>query len=146
MFDKSQAAKVITSGILGIEDCELAETYVIDPISDNDTNSLPSDPKEKDSHTEELLTHSVLLMKALAEQQILGTIPDELLPADGKSMAFPTIVIRNAGARWNIIGMSYFVIVTFKKQQIFCLSSLYDVISQDSEEVYQYCTSGMYYL
>jgi hypothetical protein len=41
---------------------------------------------------------------------IASNFPDELLPANGKSMAFPATIVRNAGARWTLIGMSYFVI------------------------------------
>jgi hypothetical protein len=46
---------VITSGILGINDCEFAGTYVIDPTYDNDSNDLSSDPKEPDSHIDEVI-------------------------------------------------------------------------------------------
>jgi hypothetical protein len=40
---------------------------------------------------------------------IATNFPEELLPTDGKSMAFPATIVRNAGARWTLIGMSYFV-------------------------------------
>ncbi|KAA6381843.1 MAG: hypothetical protein EZS28_022628 [Streblomastix strix] len=54
MYDKSQAVQVITNGILGINDCEFAGTYIIDPISDNDSNALPSDPSEPDFYIDEV--------------------------------------------------------------------------------------------
>ncbi|KAA6391144.1 MAG: hypothetical protein EZS28_013327 [Streblomastix strix] len=203
MYDKSQAVQVITSGILGINDCEFAGTYVIDPTYENDSNALPSDPLEPDSLIDEVImkheqqleqvqppkqqytiTNSFssipidprfnlyspalntfyivddgnckvcvfnlfFVSKGISNerQQVVATyFPDELLPADGKSMAFPATVIRNAGARWILIGMSYFVIEAQQKHLIFCLSQVQDEIPQDSEEVYQYCTSGMYYL
>jgi hypothetical protein len=57
MYDKFQAVQVIVSGILGINDCEFAGTYVIDPTYDNGSNA-PSDPPtnlEPDSHIDEVI-------------------------------------------------------------------------------------------
>jgi hypothetical protein len=55
MYDKSQAVQVIVSGKLGITDCEFAGTYVIDPTYENESNPLPSDPTEPDSHIDEVI-------------------------------------------------------------------------------------------
>ncbi|KAA6395713.1 MAG: hypothetical protein EZS28_008758 [Streblomastix strix] len=162
MYDKSKAVQVLTSGILDFNDCQFAGTYVLDNYqqSNEGSNGFPSDPLEPDSYIDqEIIKHEKLLeqpkqypavnifdivddgnckvcvfnlffvSKGITnyKQQILGTIPDQLLPANGKSMAFPATVIRNAGAKFIQIGMSYFVI-------------------DDSEEVYQCCTSGTYCL
>ncbi|KAA6379598.1 MAG: hypothetical protein EZS28_024875 [Streblomastix strix] len=60
-----------------------------------------------------------------------GIFDSQTNPADGKSMAFPATVIRNAGARWTLIGMIYFVIKVQQKHLVFCLPQFKDEISYD---------------
>ncbi|KAA6392029.1 MAG: hypothetical protein EZS28_012445 [Streblomastix strix] len=153
IYDKSLAVEVAISGVLNKYDCEFQGTYILDnyknPTSNEEPNALSTDPKEHDSHIDEViikhdgklsssqLTYTItnvfnqIKLIASFDQvghvnntyyivddgtckicvfnqyfetkrqsiniQEIGRIPDVILPADCKSMGFPTSVYRNAG-------------------------------------------------
>ncbi|KAA6367685.1 MAG: hypothetical protein EZS28_036789, partial [Streblomastix strix] len=57
--DKSLAVEVAVSGILNKYDCEFQGTYILDnyknPTSNEEPNASPLDPKEPDSHIDEVI-------------------------------------------------------------------------------------------
>ncbi|KAA6391608.1 MAG: hypothetical protein EZS28_012868 [Streblomastix strix] len=59
IYDKSLAVEVAVSGILNKYDCEFQGTYILDnyknPTSNEEPNASPSDPKEPDSHIDEVI-------------------------------------------------------------------------------------------
>ncbi|KAA6402672.1 MAG: hypothetical protein EZS28_001802 [Streblomastix strix] len=66
IYDKSLAVEVAVSGIMNKYDCEFQETYILDnyknPTSNEEPNTSPSDPKELDSHIDEvIIKHDKLL-------------------------------------------------------------------------------------
>ncbi|KAA6341127.1 MAG: hypothetical protein EZS28_052480, partial [Streblomastix strix] len=59
IYDKSLAVEVAVSGVLNKYDCEFQGTYILDnyknPISNEESNASPLDPKEPDSHIDEVI-------------------------------------------------------------------------------------------
>ncbi|KAA6360738.1 MAG: hypothetical protein EZS28_043736 [Streblomastix strix] len=59
IYNKSLAIEVAVSGILNKYDCEFQGTYILDnyknPTSNEEPNASPSDPKEPDSHIDEVI-------------------------------------------------------------------------------------------
>ncbi|KAA6391229.1 MAG: hypothetical protein EZS28_013244 [Streblomastix strix] len=59
IYDKSLAVEVAVSGILNNYDCEFQETYILDnyknPTLNEEPNASPIDPKEHDSHIDEVI-------------------------------------------------------------------------------------------
>ncbi|KAA6361895.1 MAG: hypothetical protein EZS28_042577, partial [Streblomastix strix] len=59
IYDKSLAVEVAVSGILNKYDCEFQGTNIVDnykiPTPNEEPNALPTDPKEPDSHIDEVL-------------------------------------------------------------------------------------------
>ncbi|KAA6379720.1 MAG: hypothetical protein EZS28_024753 [Streblomastix strix] len=59
IYDKSLAVEVAISGILNKYDCEFQRTYILDNYknltSNEEPNALPTDPKEPDSHIDEVI-------------------------------------------------------------------------------------------
>ncbi|KAA6377661.1 MAG: hypothetical protein EZS28_026809 [Streblomastix strix] len=59
IYDKSLAVEVAVSGILNKYNCEFQGTYMHDnyknPTSNVEPNALPTDPKEPDSHIDEVI-------------------------------------------------------------------------------------------
>ncbi|KAA6362855.1 MAG: hypothetical protein EZS28_041618, partial [Streblomastix strix] len=59
IYDKSLAVEVAVSGILNKLDCEFQGTYILDnyknPTSNEEPNATPLDPKEPDSHIDEVI-------------------------------------------------------------------------------------------
>ncbi|KAA6357846.1 MAG: hypothetical protein EZS28_046627 [Streblomastix strix] len=59
IYDKSLAVEVAVSGILNKYDCDFQGTYILDnyknPISNEEPNASPLDPKEPDSHIDEVI-------------------------------------------------------------------------------------------
>ncbi|KAA6384203.1 MAG: hypothetical protein EZS28_020270 [Streblomastix strix] len=59
IYDKSLAVEVAVSGVLNKYDCEFQGTYILDnyknPTSNEESNALPLDPKEPDSHIDEII-------------------------------------------------------------------------------------------
>ncbi|KAA6390510.1 MAG: hypothetical protein EZS28_013962 [Streblomastix strix] len=59
IYDKSLAVEAAVSGILNKLDCEFQGTYILDnyknPTSNEEPNALPTDPKEPDSHIDEMI-------------------------------------------------------------------------------------------
>ncbi|KAA6358629.1 MAG: hypothetical protein EZS28_045844, partial [Streblomastix strix] len=78
--------------------------------------------------------------------QEVGRIPDSILPADGKSLGFPAAVYRTKGGRQNNFSVNYFIVNAQFKMLYFQLSEPQESIPTDSDDVYKYCASGMYYL
>ncbi|KAA6384980.1 MAG: hypothetical protein EZS28_019492 [Streblomastix strix] len=113
IYDKSLAVEVAVSGVLN----------KIQHQMKNQTH-LQLDPKEPDSHIDEsgraYITYYIVddgtckvcvfnlyfetKGQATSTQEI-GSIPDSILPADGKSMGFPASVYRNAGGYINWLNM-----------------------------------------
>ncbi|KAA6360225.1 MAG: hypothetical protein EZS28_044248, partial [Streblomastix strix] len=70
IYDKSLAVEVAVSGILNKYDCEFQGTYILDnyknPTSNEEPNASPTDPKEPDSHIEEvIIKHDGKLQQSL---------------------------------------------------------------------------------
>ncbi|KAA6358810.1 MAG: hypothetical protein EZS28_045663 [Streblomastix strix] len=173
MYDKSSAVQVAISGQLNTLDCEFQGTYILDNYT-NSTNTNESAPNEasneavSDSFIDEVIikhekqldsspqphytinnvynqfiindffpssayntfyivddcTCRVCVFNLYFESkglngrtQEVGHIPDSVIPADGKSLGFPAVVYRTK-----------------------------ESIPTDSDDVYKYCASGMYYL
>ncbi|KAA6390161.1 MAG: hypothetical protein EZS28_014314 [Streblomastix strix] len=59
IYDKSLAIEVAVSGILNKYDCDFQGSYILDnyknPISNEEPNASPLDPKEPDSHIDEVI-------------------------------------------------------------------------------------------
>ncbi|KAA6392981.1 MAG: hypothetical protein EZS28_011492 [Streblomastix strix] len=59
IYDKSLVVEVAVSGVLNKYDCEFQGTYILDnyknPTSNEEPNASPSDPKEPDSHIDEVI-------------------------------------------------------------------------------------------
>ncbi|KAA6378486.1 MAG: hypothetical protein EZS28_025988 [Streblomastix strix] len=59
IYDKSLAVEVAVSGVLNKSDCEFQGTYKLDnyknPTSNEEPNASPLDPKEPDSHIDEVI-------------------------------------------------------------------------------------------
>ncbi|KAA6391056.1 MAG: hypothetical protein EZS28_013422, partial [Streblomastix strix] len=59
IYDKSLAVEVAVSGILNKYDCKFYGTYILDnyknPTSNEEPNASPTDPKEPDSHSDEMI-------------------------------------------------------------------------------------------
>ncbi|KAA6364818.1 MAG: hypothetical protein EZS28_039654 [Streblomastix strix] len=59
IYDKSLAVEVAVSGMLNKYDCEFQGTYILDnyknPTLNEEPNASPSDPKEPDSHIDEVI-------------------------------------------------------------------------------------------
>ncbi|KAA6372848.1 MAG: hypothetical protein EZS28_031626, partial [Streblomastix strix] len=59
IYDKSLAVEVAVSGVLNKYDCEFQGTYILDnyknPTSNEEPNASPLDPKELDSHIDEVI-------------------------------------------------------------------------------------------
>ncbi|KAA6381743.1 MAG: hypothetical protein EZS28_022731 [Streblomastix strix] len=178
IYDKSLAVEVAVNGILNKYDCEFQGTYILDnyknTTSNEEPNASPLDPKEPDSHIDEVIikhygklaslpipiytitnvfnqiklispfdqggrayntfyivddgTCKVCVFNLYFETkgqatstQEIGSIPDSILPTDGKSMGFPASVYRNAGGYINWL----------------------EVIPESPTDIYKYCSSGM---
>ncbi|KAA6387144.1 MAG: hypothetical protein EZS28_017329 [Streblomastix strix] len=78
--------------------------------------------------------------------QEVGRIPDSILPADGKSLGFPAAVYRTKGGRQNNFSVNYFIVNAQFKMLYFQLAEPQESIPTDSDDVYKYCASGMFYL
>ncbi|KAA6351895.1 MAG: hypothetical protein EZS28_051826, partial [Streblomastix strix] len=70
IYDKSLAVEVAVSGILNKYDCEFQGTYILDnyknPTSNEEPNASPTDPKEPDSHIDEvIIKHDGILSQSL---------------------------------------------------------------------------------
>ncbi|KAA6387919.1 MAG: hypothetical protein EZS28_016556 [Streblomastix strix] len=81
-----------------------------------------------------------------AKAEEIGKLPAPVIPSDGKSMAFPAAIYRTSGGRYNEYSLNYFVIDVQNKLIHFVFSQIQDLIPSDQNDVYKYCTSGMYYL
>ncbi|KAA6367782.1 MAG: hypothetical protein EZS28_036691 [Streblomastix strix] len=122
---------------------KIRNKFPVEIHSNEEPNALPIDPKEPDSHIDEgghaLNTYyivdngtcKVCVFNLYFEtkgmeikEQEIGLLPDSVLPTDGKSMGFPASVYRNAGGYIN----------------------WWDIIPESSDDVFKYCSSGMYYL
>ncbi|KAA6369480.1 MAG: hypothetical protein EZS28_034994 [Streblomastix strix] len=78
--------------------------------------------------------------------QVLGTIPDDLLPPNDQAIAFPASIIYRIDSSLNVPVMNgFFIINATLKQFIFSLYGA-GLIPSDQTNQYQYCTSGLYYL
>ncbi|KAA6311773.1 MAG: hypothetical protein EZS28_056055, partial [Streblomastix strix] len=59
IYDKSLAVEVAVSGVLNKYDCEFQGTYILDnyknPTLNEEPNASPLDPKEPDSHIDEVI-------------------------------------------------------------------------------------------
>ncbi|KAA6365995.1 MAG: hypothetical protein EZS28_038477, partial [Streblomastix strix] len=70
IYDKSLAVEVAVSGILNKYDCEFQGTYILDnyknPTPNEESNASPTDPKEPDSHIDEvIIKHDKKLSQSL---------------------------------------------------------------------------------
>ncbi|KAA6393571.1 MAG: hypothetical protein EZS28_010903 [Streblomastix strix] len=83
IYDKSLAVEVAVSGVLNNYDCEFQGTYILDNYqnptsngeSNEDPNAQPTDPKEPDSHIDEvIIKHDKLLS---SPSQPIYTITNE---------------------------------------------------------------------
>ncbi|KAA6353034.1 MAG: hypothetical protein EZS28_051439 [Streblomastix strix] len=105
IYDKSLAVEVAVSGVLNMYDCEFQGTYILDnyknPTSNEEPNASPLDPKEPDSHIDEvIIKHDKLLT---SPSQPIYTITNEfnkiqlIAPFDQGGHAYNTYYIVDDG-------------------------------------------------
>ncbi|KAA6388126.1 MAG: hypothetical protein EZS28_016345 [Streblomastix strix] len=115
IYDKSLAAEVAVSKVLKKYDCEFQGAYILDnhknPTSNQEPTASLSDPKESDSHIEEVIikhdkqlassSQTIYIITNVSNQiqiiapfdqvqttsmQEISLIPDSILPTDGKKI------------------------------------------------------------
>ncbi|KAA6313358.1 MAG: hypothetical protein EZS28_055766, partial [Streblomastix strix] len=104
IYDKSLAVEVAVNGILNKYDCELQGTYILDnyknSTSNEEPNALPTDPKELDSHIDEvIIKHDVKLASSIPKFTITNifNIIQLIAPFDYGGHAYNTYYIIDDG-------------------------------------------------
>ncbi|KAA6386400.1 MAG: hypothetical protein EZS28_018074 [Streblomastix strix] len=172
MYDKSSAVQVAVSGQLNTLDCEFQGTYILDNYTNStNTNESASNEAASDSFIDEFMINDFFPSSAYntfyivddvtcrvcvfnlyfeskglnGRTQEVGRIPDSVIPAYGKSLGFPAAVYRTKGGRQNNFSVNYFIVNAQFKMLYFQLAEPQESIPTDSDDVYKYCASGMYY-
>ncbi|KAA6376054.1 MAG: hypothetical protein EZS28_028418, partial [Streblomastix strix] len=109
IYDKSLAVEVAVSGVLNKNDCEFQGTYILDNYknptlneeSNEEPNASPSDPKQPDSHIDEvIIKHDKLLTSASQPIYTITNVFNQIrlnAPFDQGGHAYNTFYIVDDG-------------------------------------------------
>ncbi|KAA6356617.1 MAG: hypothetical protein EZS28_047856, partial [Streblomastix strix] len=109
IYDKSLAVEVVVSGVLNKYDCEFQGTYILDNYknptsnveSNEEPNASPLDPKEPDSHIDEvIIKHDKLLSSSSQPIYAITNVFNQIqliAPFDQGGHAYNTFYIVDDG-------------------------------------------------
>ncbi|KAA6358917.1 MAG: hypothetical protein EZS28_045556 [Streblomastix strix] len=158
MYDKSSAVQVAVSGQLNTLDCEFQGTYILDNYT-NASASNEAAPEDVESHIDEvIIKHEKQLGSSPQPQYTINNVYNQFMINDFfPSSAYNTFYIVDDGTCRVCVFNLYFESkgLNGRMQEVGRIpdsilpadgKKLQESIPTESDDVYKYCASGMYYL